>query len=259
MYRTAARLRQLLVPAALLLTLTLGVGASVADDAADTAHDTPEALLGALEAARNAGDPKGIGRAFQALPGVYAKAARKDRRRLVRGLDACLDSGLHGVPRAALKLLVALDDGELAWKESLRRRLPKEEVEELGPWDREILSAVYLLHPDEAIRPLLQLVKKATLAELTSSALRVLGGYELSRKRVQVLEELVKIITANLPGKGDSKNPRIVAIAAQLPQALNDLTGQRYSLKQWSEVWRTMRKHPERLFVRPLPKRTRSR
>ncbi|MDJ0975901.1 MAG: hypothetical protein QNJ98_15690 [Planctomycetota bacterium] len=216
-----------------------------------------EALRMRLEASRKDDDAAEWIVALKELASTYARATKKERPKLMREAGRAFEGGSVVVKQTALKAILDTEDGDVAWKEALRRVFPKVEAETPGTWDVEVLKAVYVLRPDGAIDPLLKLMKKAKSPQLAAGGLRVLGAYERSKKRVYVLKELAEIVVANAPGrsrKGSRGSDRFWAMATQLEATLNELTGQSFKLKDWGPVWKENKKHPERLFKNPLPK-----
>lgn len=216
-----------------------------------------ESLRERLEASRKDDDAAEWLVALKELPATYARAEKRERVKLMREAGHALGKGSVLVKQTALAVIVETKDGEVAWKEALRRVFPSIEAETPATWDIEVLKAIYVLRPDAAIDSLLQLMKKAKSPELAAGGLRVLGAYERSKQRVSILEDLAGIVVANAPGrsrKGSRGSDRFWAMATQLEATLNELTGQSLKLKDWGPAWKEHKKHPERLFKNPLPK-----
>ncbi len=240
-----------------VLCLALLAGSGLLPSAAADEPTPVETLLVSIEAFRKSKDHTGWSTALKQIKALYPRAEEQERRKLLTALGTGLKAKVLSVQQAALAVLVELDDADPSWKYALKRAIPDEKAEVPGPLDVDYLRALYALHPDGAIDTLLFLMKKAKSPVLAAGALRVLGAYELSKRRVEVLEELVKILIANAPGrsrKGSRGSDRFLAMATQIAAALNDLTGQTFGLKQWGPIWKEHKKQPQKLFVRPLPK-----
>lgn len=219
-----------------------------------------ESLRMRLEASRKDDDAAEWIVALETLVPTYARADRKERARLMREAGYAVRDGPVIVKQTALRAIVETEDAEVAWKEALRRVFPEIESKTPGTWDVEVLKAVYALRPDGAIDSLLKLMKKGKSPQLAAGALRVLGAYERSPRRVYVLESLAQIVIANAPGRsrrgrGRVASDRFLAMATQLEATLNELTGQSLKLADWGPAWKEHKKHPERLFRDPLPER----
>ncbi len=213
-----------------------------------------------LEASRKEDDAAEWLVALKQISATYDRAAKKERVKLMREAGLALRKGSVIVKQTALKAITDTGDSDVAWKEALKKVFPKIESTTPGTWDVEVLRAIYVLRPNRAIDPLLKLMKKGKSPELAAGGLRVLGAYERSRRRVYVLEELVQILVANAPGwgrrgRGSRGSDRFWAMATQLEATLNELTGQSLKLKAWGPVWKEHKKHPEKLFKNPLPKK----
>lgn len=238
----------------LLIAVTLA--SLLAAQVAFAEEAPPAPLLDRLKAAEKAAVPAAWIERIREVPAAYASADKKQRKALMKRLGVALKSDLRDVAPITLRVLVKIDDGDVAWSEALRQVMPTRKQEQMAPLDKEIFGTVHVLSPDAAIDTLLDLMRKAKSTDIAAWSMRALGGYERSPKRVRVLDEMGKTLIANAPGrkKGGDGGPRWNALRPYVAEALNNLTGQRVDLKTWGPLWFKNRKQPAVLFVRPLPK-----
>lgn len=251
------------MPRSLLLTLALlcALGAPFAGPA--RAEDPPaptaaQALRTEIEAAKAAKDDAKWADGLKRIATLYPDASEADKKLLATEAGAGLKSKSESVQLAALDALKGTKDGEAAWKAGLKGELPDVKAETAKPLELKVLEALQELHPDGAVQPLIALLQKAKDPKVAGAALQALGGYERSKQRVAILEELVKILRNAKPGRASggqqsAPTPRWTEMEPKATPALNALTGQSVAdLDTWFQMVEENKKRPAALFKNPL-------
>lgn len=249
----ALRLALLSAPLCALLASTL------APARAEEAAPTPaHALLTELEAAKAAKDDGKWAEALKRVATVYADATEADKKALAAAAGAGLKSKADSVQLAALDALKGTKDGEAAWKAGLKAELPDPKAEAAKPFELKALEAVKELRPEGAVSVLMGLLQKAKDPKVCAAALEALGGYERSKQRVAILDELVKVIRNAKPSRASGGNmsaptPRWTEMEGKVVPTLNALTGQSVAdLDTWLQMYDENKKRPAALFKNPL-------
>ncbi len=227
----------LAVLAALSLAGALSRSAAFAGDPPAGGGEDPaapvKAVLAEISAAKAAKDDGALATAINKVAPLYKgtqDAALRGSLASELG-NAVKSDKLFESRKAALKALVEIEDPKVGWKQ-IQGIYPDNDGEDPEKWGIEIVKAVGALHPDAAIKPLLETFHKAKLAELAAAAVTALGNYHASKERVSLLEEIVKIAKLQVPSKSSTKNasPETVArwsaLEPAIGKALDTLTGQ---------------------------------
>ena len=224
------RSRPLLLAAALLGLA--GFAPAPARAADDTAAEIT-ATLTALDTALSAKDESNANAAIKKLPGLYKGTADKAVQASIAGKlgKAVKQKAVPGVRKNALDALVETDDGPTAWS-GLKGAYPDNDVEDAERFNVEIVKAIGALHPEGAVDQLLETFRKAKQTDLAGQAALALGNYHKSKRRVEILEELIKTGKLLKPGQSTTKSispeaqAKWTALSAPLGKALDTLTGQ---------------------------------
>jgi hypothetical protein len=158
------------------------------------------------------------------------------------------------VQKAALKTLGDVQDASLA--KHLRPYLSQPKPKELPPLLLDAIEAAKKLKADETVQPLITIVEKSKRLETAVAAMKALGSFgESKRMRETILRSLVETTRKDVPGvayrdgsipgvppgtvrTGDEAAGRWDALSAQLPQTLNQLTGQSVaSARDWFDMY----------------------
>lgn len=216
-----------------------------------------QTLVAELDAAKAAKEDGKWIEAAKRVATLYPDANEADKKALAAATGGGLKSKSDTVQTAALDALVATKDGDAAWKAGLKSELPDEKAETAKPFSMRVLEALKDLHPDGAIAPVMNLLQKAKDPKVCAKALLALGGYERSKQRVTILEELIKTVKGAMPSrsttKASSPTPRWTEMEPNVIPALNALTGQTVAdLGSWLKFWDDNSKKPAAIFKNPL-------
>jgi hypothetical protein len=227
--------------------------AQAADDAEQVA--AAKKMAADISAARKGKDVAALEAHIKKAPGVHNAIANKPARgKLQKELGALVKAkGLDSVSGPAITALTELNDKKGAFKQ-LKRHLPgpKDKVgTDLG---KAALGAVGEMAADAAIGVLLELGEKAKDYDVGALAITGLGRYKASKKRVMILESLVKLISRFQPPRGVQIGveaaKRWKALGLPLVVACNTLTGRKEtSSDAWLELWKGNKKKPGDLFA----------
>lgn len=243
--------------ALLLALVAMAVATAPAAQAADDAAKLDEAkkLAADLASARKAKDGAALQGLVKQVPGVHNALEHKSARgKLQKELGALLKAkGLDDLMLPSVQALGALNDSKGAYKQ-LKKHMP-------GPKDKEplddrgtaVLGAVATLAPDAAIGTLLDIAEKSRDYPAAVLAIDALGRYKASKKRVAILEDLVKLISRFMPPRGQQvgaeTEKRWNALAIPLVRACNTLTGRKETTPDaWLVLWKENKKRPDDLF-----------
>ncbi len=238
--------------AALVLVLP-AVAAFAADDAGKL--ESAKTLVAEMAASRKAKDTTAL--EAQAKKAVAAHNGITDkglRGKLQKELGSILKSkhlaAAHGASIAALG---ELNDSKGAYKQ-LRKHMPGPKTEAATDQQKAVLAAVDKLAPDGALKDLFELAEKAKDYEAGGLAIAALGSFKSSKKRVTVVETLIKLMQRFEPPRGQQAGveteKRWKALAEPLIRALNEITGQRIGdPAEWHDFWKANKKKPAGLFV----------
>ncbi len=245
-----ARLSVLLI----LGALAGGVGPARAEEAPPS---PAQALCAEIETAKTAKDEAAWSAALRRIGGLYADAPEADRKALAAVAGQGLKAKSESVQGAALEALVGTKDGEAAWKAGLKGLLPDPKADEAEPFELRCLAALKDLHPEGAVAPLLGLLQKAKDPKVCAGALEALSGYERSKQRVTILDEVVKVVRTARPGQSTTKqtsaSPKWTEMEGKVVPALNALTGQSVAdLATWLQMVEEHKKKLGDLFQKPL-------
>ena len=255
MARTFDLARGWLVAAALLVfVLGTGPSADAADDAA--ALEKAKTLAADLEAARKAKDGSAAGGHLKALPAVHNAIEHKPTRgKLQKAAGALIKTkGMEDLGATAIAALAELNDPKGAYKQ-LKKYMPgpkdKKAIDDRG---KAVLAAVAKLAPDGAIGALLDLAEKSRDYDAAGMAIGALGFYKGSKKRVEVLESLIKLIQRFQPPRGQQvgaeAEKRWKALGNPLVIACNRITTRRETTPDaWLGLWKENKKRPDDLFT----------
>jgi hypothetical protein len=222
------------------------------------APSAAQALVAGLEAARTAKDFSAWSGHLGKVGEVWKDANEADKKVLAGAVGQALKAKDEGVQLAAVKAFVATGDGEAAWKGGLKSAMPDVKAEAAELYEVRAVEALKELRPDAAIPTLLGLVAKGKDPKVAAAAVKALGGYERSAKRVQILTELVGTLRTARPGTNPQtgqrgSSPRWDAMEPEAVPALNELTGQKLGdFDAWLQLFDENKKKPAALFMSPL-------
>jgi hypothetical protein len=227
--------------------------------AGDPAPPTPaQTLVAELEAAKTAKDDLMWVETLKRVPEVYAGATDADKKVLAQTTGHGLKAKTEQVQKAALEALVGTKDGEVAWKAGLKSEMPDAKAETAKPFSVKVVEALKDLHPEAAVATLLSLFHDAKDPVVSARAAAALGGYERSKQRLKILEELIKGIRAAMPGasrdgKAAAPTPRWTEMGPAAGNALNELTGQTFGdVDDWLKFYDENKKKPAGMFKNEL-------
>jgi hypothetical protein len=214
-----------------LVVLAAPVVAARAEPAADPA--AVKALVAKIDAARAAQDDSALASALKEIPPLYKGTEDASLRESLRKeIGASLKNAkLPGARGAALSALAETEDGAKAWS-VLQPVFPGPEREDEDGFHLEVVNVTGALHPEPAVPPLVELIKKAKKPELAAAATTALGEYHASKHRVAHLEEFVKAVKLVVPGRSTTKavspeaQQRWAAVGPAFGKAMDKLTGQ---------------------------------
>lgn len=245
--------------ALVLLPLALACSAAIrpAVRAEDPAVTPAQTLLAEVEAAKTAKDDGKWAEGLKRIVALYADAAEADKKALAAAAGQALKSKSESVQQAGLDALVGTKDGEAAWKAGLKGVMPDPKADEAKPFELRALATLKDLHPEAAVAPLLGLFQKAKDPKVCAAALEALSGYERSKQRVSILDEVVKVVRTAKPGKSTSKavsaTPKWTEISGKVVPAFNALTGQSVAdLDTWLQMIDEHKKKMADLFQKAL-------
>lgn len=247
--------RRVLIALTLLLPCSTALlGPARAEEEAATPAQT---LLAEVEAAKAAKDDGKWAEALKRIVALYPDAAEADKKALAAAAGQALKSKSESVQQAGLDALVGTKDGEAAWKAGLKGVMPDPKADEAKPFELRALATLKDLHPDAAVATLMALFDKAKDPKVCAAALEALSGYERSKQRVTILEEVVKVVRTAKPGKSTSKavsaTPKWTEISGKVVPALNALTGQSVAdLDTWLQMIDEHKKKLADLFQKAL-------
>ena len=214
-------------------------------------------LVAAIAAQRKAKDAAGLLESFKAAVDLHNALEDKGTRgKLQKEIGAVLkDKKMGDAHSAAVATLSMLNDPKGAYKQ-LKKHMPDPKDEKLSDIGNEILKAVARLAPDSALKDLYEIGEKAKDHAAGAGAITALGFYGKSKKRVEVLETLIKLTMRFKPAQsqtvnvGEATRKRWEKLAPPLMTSLNRLTGQKIrSPDEWLAMWKENKKKPANLFV----------
>jgi hypothetical protein len=217
-----------------------------------------QALVTSLEAAKTAKDYSAWSGHLEKVGEVWKDASDADKKTLASAVGAALKAKDESVQLAGVKAFVATGDGEAAWKGGLKSALPDAKTEEAKLPEVRAVEACAELRPDGAVQTLLTLVGKGKDPKVAAAAVKALGGYERSKQRVTILNELIGTLRTARPGTNPQTgqrgtSPRWDAMEPESVPALNALTGQKVSdFDAWLQLYDENKKKPAALFMNPL-------
>ncbi len=247
-------IRTLFMTVALALFL-VGAGRPVAADveSATVLLAKMTASLKAKDATAFAAQAKEAASMHNGLDGA-ASEGKAVRGKLEKVLGAGLkNKHLQAAHADIITALGALDDAKGAYKQ-LKRFMPGPKVEAITDRQRAVLVAVGRLAPKGALKALYALAEKAKDHDAAALAIGALGSFKTSKKRVGILESLVKLIARFMPPRGqtvgEATRARWAVLGRVLGKACNELTGQKVGdPAEWIELWRANKKKPADLFL----------
>jgi hypothetical protein len=191
--------------AVLLLACSLGLANRAR--AEDPPPPSPaKVLLGEIEAAKAAKDDAKWIEALKRITAVYPDVEDDaEKKALAQAAGQALKSKNDSIQNAGLEALVGTKDGEAAWKAGLKGQMPDEKAEKATAFAIKVVEALKDLHPEAAVPTLIGLLHNAKDPLVSARAATALSGYERSKQRVTILDELVKAIRSNMPGTGGRK------------------------------------------------------
>lgn len=227
------------------------------------AKDDPEklaeakALVATIADQRKAKDAAGLLESFKGLVDLHNGLEDKGvRGKLQKEVGAALkDRKLGDVHSTAVATLSELNDPKGAYKQ-LKRFVPGPKEEKMSDLGSEVLSAVARLAPDRALGDLYDLAEKAKDHDAGAAAIKALGHFGKSKKRVDVLETLIDLIKRFKPSRGKDTNigqatlKRWEKLGPALINGLNQLTGQKVrDPDEWMQMYKESKKKPSELFI----------
>lgn len=227
--------------------------AFAADDKADV--EAAKKLATDMATARKAKDVAALEALLKTLPGVHNSIENKPTRgKLQKAAGALVKAkGFDTLSSPAIVALTALNDPKGAYKQ-LKKHMPgakdKKEATDTG---KAVLNAIGELTPNEAIGALSDLAEKSKDYDVGALAITALGKYKASKKRVVILESLVKLISRFQPPRGVQIGveaaKRWKALGSPLINACNTLTSRRETTPDaWLTLWKENKKKPADLF-----------
>ncbi|MDF1702109.1 MAG: hypothetical protein P1V36_13215 [Planctomycetota bacterium] len=241
------------VTLAILLFL---LGAPTPATAADESQVAEaKAFLATMAADRKAKDRSALQQHLEKLPGIHNGIEDKSTRgKLQKEAGALVKAkGLDKLAIPAVEALGNLNDSKGAYKQ-LKKHMP-------GPKDKTpitdvgtaVMGAVAKLAPDGAIGALLSLAEKSRDYDAAALAIGALGAYKGSKKRVDILESLIKLISRFQPPRGQQIGveaaKRWKALGQPLVMACNAITTRRETTPDaWLGLWKENKKKPAALF-----------
>lgn len=172
------------------------------------------------------------------------------------------------VKKAAMDALGAMADENGARYLNAWLRPVDDDEPDRAALARTATNAAAKIADDGHVGRLLKMVEKSDDLSVAASAMRALGAFgDCKRYRDQIIEDLVKTVQKDIPGKprpgqqtqsgdylppvnGTSGNTRWGTLSEALPEALNELTGQKYmSAQDWFDIYADNKRDLDRLFV----------
>lgn len=257
---THALLRIAITLPLLMAVLTFAASAHAADTAKEPAVEADHVALLRGHLKTKNGD--GIRVELQAIADVYATTESKVvRGHMLSAVAKVLRMKNETLQSAALDAFEDMED-PAAWKHygKLLKKPFKNEFPRLASQAMDVTRA---LKPEQAIKPLLRIVKKSKNLAAAAKAVDTLGAYKQSRQRTRILGELIAATLKERPGvrgrdntvvygprqTGEQARSRWHALVRPMVDAANELTGQDYgSAEDWFDVWRTHKRKPAELF-----------
>lgn len=239
--------------AAALVLFLPALAAHAADDPAQLAG--AKALATEIAASRKAKDAKAVAAQAKKAAAVHNGIEDKGLRgKLQKELGAALKSKhLADAHDPILVAFADFDDGKGVYKQ-IKKFMPGPKTEEASEREKGVLRALDKLAPDSALKELFDLAEKAKDYDAGALAINALGSYKDSKKRIIVLETLIKLLARFEPPRGqvagEATKKRWGALAAPLIDACNELTGQKIrDPAEWHDLWKANRKKPGDIFV----------
>ncbi len=226
--------------------------------AADDSETAVKALLAEIDKARKDKERTGLEDAVRRVPDVHnglEKAPLKKKLRAALG-KVLKDAKAGNAATAAAEALGRLDDPKGAYAE-LVKAFPQPKDKDASPLQLEALRATAALAPDSAIPVLVKLMQKAKAPAAAKEAIVALGRYGASKKRADVLNELLDTMSrlyaaaesAGRNPKGGSGGAPWKALGGALVASANGLTGQTFpGGKEWVEAYKANKKKLSALF-----------
>jgi hypothetical protein len=236
-----------------IVVFTFTPSVRAADDPAQAVK--AKELLAELAGFRKAKDAAGFQGKLSALVSLHNELENKGTKgKLQKELGAGLKTkGLDGAYLAIIGAIAELNDSKGAYKQ-LGKQLPNAKLEEITDVHKAALEATGKLAPDGALKALLELGEKAKCREAAIGAISALGNFKGSKKRVTVLEGLIKLVMRFMPPRGVQAGEETIKrwneLAPALFGALQQLTGQKIGdPDEWINLWRENKKKPDAIFV----------
>jgi len=227
--------------------------ASAADEAAQL--EAGNALVAEMVASHKAKDAAALGaqakKAVEIHNGIEDKGLRGKLQKELG--SAYRDKDVEGAHDAILEALSQLNDPNGAYKQ-IKKYMPTPKTEAASDREKAVLAAVDKLAPESAMKELLDLAEKAKDYSAGALAIAALGSFKASKKRVSILESMIKLLARFEPPRGqtvgEETKKRWDALAAPLIQACNEITGQKIREPgEWHELWKANKKKPDKIFV----------
>jgi hypothetical protein len=241
----------------LLIVLCLSpAGPAFAKDDPDKLAQAKE-LVATITAQRKSKDAAGLLESFKTLVDLHNGLQDKSTRgKMQKAVGSVLkDRKLGDAHGTAVSTLSELNDSKGAYKQ-LKKYVPGPKEEKMSDLGGQVLGAVARLAPDGALGALYDLAEKAKDWDAGAAAIIALGHYGKSKKRVDVLETLIKLVGRFKPSQGAETNigeatlKRWEKLSGPLILSLNRLTGQKVrDPDEWLQMWKENKKRPSNLFV----------
>ncbi len=228
-------------------------GAYAADDPAQL--EGAKTLVAELAAARKAKDAAAVGAQAKKAVGIHNGIEDKGLRgKLQKELGSALKAkALAGAHETIISALSEFNDPKGAYKQ-LKRFMPGAKTETATDLEKATLKAVDKLAPETALKELFDLAEKAKDHDAGALAIAALGSFGKSKKRVSILETMLKLLQRFEPPRGqavgEATQKRWDALAAPLILACNEITGQKIrDPAEWHDLWKANKKKPQNIFV----------
>lgn len=126
------------------------------------------------------------------------------------------------------------------------------------------IRAVETLQPDDAVKPLVDLIKKSKNLSVGTRAMQALGAFRQSALKAKIMREIINTVRKEKPGVKGRENPnyygnrrtgaqarnRWEALAAPMVATANALTGHELSSPtEWFDFYTRNKRKPDVLFA----------
>lgn len=248
----------------LIAALTTPWAAADGERADTDAQDkAARAAITALDKAAKKKDADALGDAVTEIASLYEDIVdKKLRDKLRKAIGKALKRGSHEVKVIAFDAFTRMED-PLAWK-YMASYLKQPNAKKEPAYYRETLRAVEVLTPDEAIKPLLTIIRKSKNLGVAARAMKTFAAFKKSKQRTKILEALISTVKKEKPGVKGRENPMLYgalgtgaqartrweALVGPLVEAANGMTGQELtSAVSWFEFFQANKRKPEVLFA----------